>query len=101
MSFVEAPFGEADVVVCRTGYTGERGYELIAPNAVAVELWDRLLEAGAPYDVLPCGLGSRDTPRTGVGYPLHGQTSVSRSRPGRPGSGGPSAGRRTHSGARP
>jgi aminomethyltransferase len=73
MSFVEAPFGEADVVVCRTGYTGERGYELIAPNAVAGELWDRLLEAGAAYDVLPCGLGARDTLRTEMGYPLHGQ----------------------------
>ena len=77
MSFVEAPFeapaGVADVVVCRTGYTGERGYELIAPNEVAGELWDRLLEAGAPYDIAPCGLGARDTLRTEMGYPLHGQ----------------------------
>jgi aminomethyltransferase len=73
MSFVEAPFRDADVVVCRTGYTGERGYELIAPNEVAVALWDALLEAGAPYDILPCGLGARDTLRTEMGYPLHGQ----------------------------
>jgi aminomethyltransferase len=73
MSFEEAPFGGADVVVCRTGYTGERGYELIAPNAVAGELWDALLAAGAAYDMLPCGLGARDTLRTEMGYPLHGQ----------------------------
>jgi aminomethyltransferase len=73
MSFTEAPFENADIVVCRTGYTGERGYELIAPNEVAVALWDALLEAGAQYDVLPCGLGARDTLRTEMGYPLHGQ----------------------------
>jgi len=73
MSFVEAPFDGADVVVCRTGYTGERGYELIAPNAVAGALWDALLKAGEQYDVQPCGLGARDTLRTEMGYPLHGQ----------------------------
>jgi aminomethyltransferase len=73
MSFAEAPFDGADVVVCRTGYTGERGYELIAANEVAVSLWDALLKAGEQYDVLPCGLGARDTLRTEMGYPLHGQ----------------------------
>lgn len=73
MSFSEAPFEGADVVVCRTGYTGERGYELIAPNEVAGALWDGLIEAGAPYDIQPCGLGARDTLRTEMGYPLHGQ----------------------------
>lgn len=75
MSFVEAGFGpdEAGVVVCRTGYTGERGYELIVVNEAAGHLWDALLEAGQPYDILPCGLGSRDTLRTEMGYPLHGQ----------------------------
>lgn len=73
MSFVETEFENAGVVVCRTGYTGERGYELIAPNDVAGALWDRLLEAGAPYGMLPCGLGARDTLRTEMGYPLHGQ----------------------------
>jgi aminomethyltransferase len=73
MSFVEADFSGTGVVVCRTGYTGERGYELIAANEVAGELWDRLLEAGAAHDMLPCGLGARDTLRTEMGYPLHGQ----------------------------
>lgn len=73
MSFVEAPYEGVDVVVCRTGYTGERGYELIAPNEVAGPLWDALLKAGEQYDVQPCGLGARDTLRTEMGYPLHGQ----------------------------
>ena len=57
------------VTVCRTGYTGERGYELIAPNAAAPALWDALTAAGGR----PCGLGARDTLRTEMGYPLHGQ----------------------------
>ena len=61
------------MTVCRTGYTGERGYELIVDAAHAVALWDGLLAAGAAYGVLPCGLGARDTLRTEMGYPLHGQ----------------------------
>ncbi|HET6152581.1 MAG TPA: glycine cleavage system aminomethyltransferase GcvT [Marmoricola sp.] len=73
MAFAEAPFDGVDVVVCRTGYTGERGYELIAPNEVAGAVWDALVEAGAAYDLVPCGLGARDTLRTEMGYPLHGQ----------------------------
>jgi aminomethyltransferase len=73
MSFVEAEFDDTGVVVCRTGYTGERGYELIAVNDVAGALWDKLLEAGEEFGMLPCGLGSRDTLRTEMGYPLHGQ----------------------------
>jgi len=73
MAFAEAPYDGVDVVVCRTGYTGERGYELIAPNEVAPALWDALIAAGAAYGLQPCGLGARDTLRTEMGYPLHGQ----------------------------
>jgi aminomethyltransferase len=73
MSFVVADLGGASVVVCRTGYTGERGYELVCENAAAGPLWDALLEAGEPLGMLPCGLGARDTLRTEMGYPLHGQ----------------------------
>ena len=75
MSFVEAGYGDGNsgVVVCRTGYTGERGYELIVANALAGRLWDDLLAAGQEFGMLPCGLGSRDTLRTEMGYPLHGQ----------------------------
>jgi aminomethyltransferase len=73
MSFVEAPFEGAEVVVCRTGYTGERGYELIAPAEVGVALWDALMAAGEAFGMQPCGLGARDTLRLEMGYPLHGQ----------------------------
>ncbi len=73
MSFVEADHQGTGVVVCRTGYTGERGYELIAANDGAGALWDALLEAGEEFGMLACGLGSRDTLRTEMGYPLHGQ----------------------------
>jgi aminomethyltransferase len=73
MSFVLAEREGGQVMVCRTGYTGERGYELICPNAAAPPLWDALLAAGQPMGVLPCGLGARDTLRTEMGYPLHGQ----------------------------
>jgi aminomethyltransferase len=73
MSFVEAPFEGPDVVVCRTGYTGERGYELIVANEGALGLWQAILTAGAEHGILPCGLGARDTLRTEMGYPLHGQ----------------------------
>ena len=75
MSFVEAGFGDGDtgVVVCRTGYTGERGYELVVANDAAGEVWDALLRAGEKHGMLPCGLGARDTLRTEMGYPLHGQ----------------------------
>ncbi len=61
------------VVVCRTGYTGERGYELIVANEGARGLWDAILAAGAEHGILACGLGARDTLRTEMGYPLHGQ----------------------------
>jgi aminomethyltransferase len=73
MSFADAAFEDEHVTVCRTGYTGERGYELVAPAAVAVALWDALTSAGEPLGLVPCGLGARDTLRTEMGYPLHGQ----------------------------
>lgn len=73
MSFVQATFDGLGVVVCRTGYTGERGYELIVANAAAGALWDDLLAAGASLGATACGLGARDTLRTEMGYPLHGQ----------------------------
>jgi aminomethyltransferase len=73
MSFTESEYAGSAVVVCRTGYTGERGYELVAPNAVAADLWDALMAAGEQYAITPAGLGARDTLRTEMGYPLHGQ----------------------------
>lgn len=73
MAMVSAEFGNAPLIVCRTGYTGEHGYELVAPVAVLGDLWDALLEADARLGAVPAGLGARDTLRTEMGYPLHGQ----------------------------
>ena len=73
MAFRHASWHGQDVTVCRTGYTGEHGYELLVPAAGAPELWDALLEAGDEAGIQPCGLASRDTLRTEMGYPLHGQ----------------------------
>ncbi len=73
MSFAEAAFAGAPVIVCRTGYTGEHGYELLPRWGDAGAVWDALLAAGAGLDLKPCGLGARDTLRTEMGYPLHGQ----------------------------
>ncbi|GAB3688016.1 glycine cleavage system aminomethyltransferase GcvT [Angustibacter aerolatus] len=72
MSFVDAGWRGSPVVVCRTGYTGERGYELLPRWDAAGELWDALLEAVVAEGGLPAGLGARDTLRTEMGYPLHG-----------------------------
>jgi aminomethyltransferase len=73
MTFVTAPYEGANVLVCRTGYTGEHGYELVVPVEHAAKVWDALFAAGEPYSIRPCGLGARDTLRTEMGYPLHGQ----------------------------
>ncbi|WP_066636716.1 glycine cleavage system aminomethyltransferase GcvT [Serinicoccus hydrothermalis] len=72
MSFVEAQWQGVPVTVCRTGYTGERGYELVCASADAPALWDALTTAMEPLGGLPCGLGARDTLRTEMGYALHG-----------------------------
>ncbi|HEY3925114.1 MAG TPA: glycine cleavage system aminomethyltransferase GcvT [Acidothermaceae bacterium] len=78
MSFIDSVWTSnagvsTDITVCRSGYTGERGYELVVPSADAGAVWDQLFAAGAPLDVRACGLGARDTLRTEMGYPLHGQ----------------------------
>ncbi|HET7326311.1 MAG TPA: glycine cleavage system aminomethyltransferase GcvT [Nocardioidaceae bacterium] len=73
MSFVEADVDGATAVVCRTGYTGERGYELVLPATVAGAVWDRMMAAGEEHAIRACGLGARDTLRTEMGYSLHGQ----------------------------
>jgi aminomethyltransferase len=78
MSFIDTEWTSnagvrTDITVCRSGYTGERGYELVVPSADAGAVWDQLFAAGAPLGVRACGLGARDTLRTEMGYPLHGQ----------------------------
>ena len=73
MAFETAEFSGQPLTVCRTGYTGERGFELVTPNAAAESLWEAILAAGQPFGMKPAGLGARDTLRTEMGYPLHGR----------------------------
>jgi aminomethyltransferase len=67
-TFTMAELDGVECMVNRTGYTGERGVELMVPAEDAADLWDRVLDRGA----VPCGLGARDTLRLEVCYPLHG-----------------------------
>jgi aminomethyltransferase len=67
-TFAETSIDGVEVMVNRTGYTGEDGCELLCMDEDAVRLWDAVLERG----VVPCGLGARDTLRLEVCYPLHG-----------------------------
>jgi aminomethyltransferase len=74
MHMLPAPlaYGGQPVRVCRTGYTGERGFELLVPGDVAPRLWEELFDRGAPCGIVPVGLGGRDTLRLEMGYALHG-----------------------------
>ena len=70
-------FGHGEVAnvratVSRTGYTGEDGFEIFVPPASADKVWLALLESGTSADVIPCGLGARDTLRLEAGMRLHG-----------------------------
>jgi aminomethyltransferase len=72
MAYADAEWDGRAVRVCRTGYTGEHGYELIPSWADTPALWDALLAAAEEFGGRPAGLGARDTLRTEMGYPLHG-----------------------------
>jgi aminomethyltransferase len=65
-------FGDATVLVSRTGYTGEDGFEIVGTDDAIRQLWDTLLSRGEPFGLKPCGLGARDTLRTEMCYPLYG-----------------------------
>jgi aminomethyltransferase len=71
-------FGEVaevpDVLISRTGYSGEDGFELYLPSdeATTVKMWNELLAAGAEFGIRPCGLGARNTLRLEAGMPLYG-----------------------------
>lgn len=69
MTATAAQFEQAPVLVSRSGYTGEHGYEVVIPAEATPALWEALVEIPT---VTPAGLGARDTLRTEMGYPLHG-----------------------------
>lgn len=62
----------AKAIFARTGYTGEDGFEIFFDTSKAEEIWEILLEAGKEHNLVPAGLGARDTLRLEMGYPLHG-----------------------------
>lgn len=72
MRVTESRYQGQTVVVSRSGYTGERGFELLVPEPLAAPLWRECLAGGEPLGIEPCGLAARDTLRLEMGYPLHG-----------------------------
>ena len=73
MQCTESEYHRRPVIVTRSGYTGEVGFELFTYQDIAIELWQQLLEAMAPFGGMPCGLAARDVLRLEMGYPLYGQ----------------------------
>ena len=72
-TFIEkAVVSDLECIVSRTGYTGEDGFEFYCSNQDGVKLWSLLLETGAKFGIIPCGLGARDTLRMEAGMPLYG-----------------------------
>ena len=69
--FAEGSYRGQDLLIARTGYTGEDGFELYLPGELATALWEQLTAAGGDR-LTPCGLASRDTLRLEAGMPLYG-----------------------------
>ena len=72
MSFVHTKIDNCPIILCRTGYTGEFGFEIIPVWKDAQQVWDKLASAISELSGALCGLGARDLLRTEMGYPLHG-----------------------------
>lgn len=71
----------ADIIVSRTGYTGELGFEVFTPPSLASKFWRSILEAGEPYGISPVGLAARDTLRFEASFCLYGQELDDRTTP--------------------
>lgn len=72
-ALMKGKFGDFDLIVSRTGYTGENvGYEIFLHPEQAVAFWKKVLDIGEAYGLKPCGLGARDSLRTEYGLPLYG-----------------------------
>ncbi|MGO4433895.1 glycine cleavage system aminomethyltransferase GcvT, partial [Paenarthrobacter sp. RAF9] len=69
---VEVSINGQDLLLARTGYTGEDGFEIYVPNVDAAVLWEALLEAGEGQGLIPAGLAARDSLRLEAGMPLYG-----------------------------
>ena len=97
---IETTLLDQPVVIGRTGYTGEDGFELYVPSAAAVEIWQALIDAGTPQGLLPCGLAARDSLRFEACMPLYGHEIDATRRRWRRGSTGRSVGTSRLSGVR-
>jgi aminomethyltransferase len=71
-SFGYGEVAAARATISRTGYTGEDGFEIFVPPNMADRVWQALLESGRSADVVPCGLGARDTLRLEAAFRLYG-----------------------------
>ena len=70
--FTHGKLAGVDMMISRTGYTGEDGFELCFENQYAEQVWHAIVEAGKPFNIKPIGLGARDTLRLEMGYALYG-----------------------------
>lgn len=69
---IQTSYKENNLYISRTGYTGEDGYELIINKEISVSLFDDIIKNGKKYNLIPCGLGARDTLRLEASLPLYG-----------------------------
>jgi aminomethyltransferase len=72
MQCTESEYRRRPAILTRSGYTGEIGFELFTYQDIAMDLWNELTEAAAPFGGMPCGLAARDVLRLEMGYPLYG-----------------------------
>lgn len=78
---IEMSHNGVPLIVSRTGYTGEDGFEIILPNDAATGMWELLIQKGQKYGVVPVGLGARDTLRLEMKYALYGNDISSQTNP--------------------
>ncbi len=71
-NLIQTTINQIEIIISRTGYTGEDGFELIFDNTFSNDIFDLLMEAGKEFDILPIGLGARDTLRLEANLPLYG-----------------------------
>lgn len=71
-SFKVIDFGGVEIILSSTGYTGEKGFEIYIPENICMEIWNKIMEVGEKFSIMPAGLGARDTLRMEMKYCLYG-----------------------------
>ncbi|MBI5191568.1 MAG: glycine cleavage system aminomethyltransferase GcvT [Nitrospirae bacterium] len=80
-AFMNSTYSGTGYILSKTGYTGEKGFEIFIHNHTVEAIWDGLMEAGKEFGLVPCGLGARDTLRLEMGYLLHGDDADEETNP--------------------